>query len=332
MGRHIDQIEDPALKRALENPAKPDRPKGLGHRRDPRRGAAEAAEEHYVTLLKGKDPAITEPRWASPSSPRCAGVPGLWRPGRSGVFESELAEIGRATTKAEAVRRAGGVPPAHPRAGRGADRRGLGRDERLAVEGEAPPRRRPGADRRDGVLRQVTRRRKGIPLPPEATREAGACRLFLNTHAGPRTAPWRGTDRSGGRRRDPTAERRPRCLPLPPRSRGRSAWRALPPEIETDFNAAAPSSTPMPAARRRHPPPARRRPRRPPRKRLARRSPAAPQPASPARAPRAVALRRLRRVPANNRPRARTRRLDRRSERLYTRRSTPLPHAAGGPG
>ncbi|MBE7204857.1 MAG: DNA topoisomerase, partial [Parafilimonas terrae] len=70
--------------------------------------------------------------------------------------------------------------------------------------------------------------RKGIPLPPEATREVGACRVFLNTHAGPKAAPA-----ADGATRPPT----PAMLRFAASLAREKRMEALPPEIETDFAA-----------------------------------------------------------------------------------------------
>ncbi|AWB23902.1 DNA topoisomerase [Methylobacterium currus] len=243
MGRLIDQVEDPALKRALENPANPTEPKGLGTAATRDAVLPKLMKSHYVTLLKGKDPAITvtEVGLAFVAAVRRV-FPAYGDPVGRAVFESELAEIGRASTKAEAVRRAeafrqrtrervealiGAVSGAERLAVEGLAVEGLA-VEGLAVEGEALPRRGRAPTAAMVSFARSLAARKGIPLPPEATRDAGACRVFLNTHAGPKAAPA-----GDGATRAPT----PAMLRFAASLARAKRLEALPPEIETDFNA-----------------------------------------------------------------------------------------------
>ena len=85
MGRLIDQVEDPTLKAALENPANPNEPKGLGTAATRDTILPKLQKSQYVELLKGKDPPIqvTEVGLAFIAAVRRV-FPGLWRSGRSG--------------------------------------------------------------------------------------------------------------------------------------------------------------------------------------------------------------------------------------------------------
>src|ERR671921_865283 len=58
MGRLIDQVEDPALKAALENPVNPNEPKGLGTAATRDAILPKLHKSQYIDLLKGKDPPI----------------------------------------------------------------------------------------------------------------------------------------------------------------------------------------------------------------------------------------------------------------------------------
>ncbi|MBK3395584.1 MULTISPECIES: DNA topoisomerase [Methylobacterium] len=238
MGRLIDQIEDPALKRALENPANPTEPKGLGTAATRDAVLPKLMKSHYVTLLKGKDPAITvtEVGLAFVSAVRRV-FPAYGDPVGRAVFESELAEIGRATTKAEAVRRAEAFRQrtrerveALIGAVSGADR--------LEVDAEAPPRGGRAPTAAMVAFARSLAARKGIPLPPEATREVGACRVFLNTHAGPKIGAEKSGTEAGspagdGATRPPT----PAMLRFAASLAREKRMEGLPPEIETDFAA-----------------------------------------------------------------------------------------------
>ncbi|WP_156655660.1 type IA DNA topoisomerase [Methylobacterium platani] len=229
MGRLIDQIEDPALKRALENPANPTEPKGLGTAATRDAVLPKLMKSHYVTLLKGKDPAIavTEVGLAFVAAVRRV-FPAYGDPVGRAVFESELAEIGRATTKAEALRRAEAFRQ-RTRERVEALIGAVSGVERLEVDAEAPSRGGGRAPTAAMVsFAKSLAARKGIPLPPEATREAGACRVFLNTHAGPKAAPA-----GEGKARPPT----PAMLRFAASLAREKRLEALPPEIETDFAA-----------------------------------------------------------------------------------------------
>jgi DNA topoisomerase-3 len=100
-------LRNPELKHALENPANPNEPKGLGTAATRDTILPKLMKSHYVALLKGKDPAIevTEVGLAFITVVRRV-FPTYGDPVGRAVFEAELAEIGRASTRAEAVHRA----------------------------------------------------------------------------------------------------------------------------------------------------------------------------------------------------------------------------------
>ena len=107
MGRLIDQVDDPAVKRALENPANPNEPKGLGTAATRDTMLPKLMKSHYIALQKGKDPAIevTEVGLAFLAAVRRV-FPAYGDPVGRAAFEAELAEVGQAPTRAEALRRA----------------------------------------------------------------------------------------------------------------------------------------------------------------------------------------------------------------------------------
>ena len=100
-------MEDPALKAALENPANPNEPKGLGTAATRDTILPKLQKCQYVELLKGKDPPIqvTEVGLAFIVAVRRV-LPAYGDPVGRAMFEAELAEIGRASTRAESLRRA----------------------------------------------------------------------------------------------------------------------------------------------------------------------------------------------------------------------------------
>jgi DNA topoisomerase-3 len=107
MGRLVDQVEDPTLKAALENPANPNEPKGLGTAATRDTILPKLQKSQYVELLKGKDPPIqvAEVGLAFIAAVRRV-FPAYGDPVGRAMFEADLAEIGRAATRAEAARRA----------------------------------------------------------------------------------------------------------------------------------------------------------------------------------------------------------------------------------
>ena len=107
MGRLIDQVDDPKLKAALENPANPNEPKGLGTAATRDTILPKLLKSQYVALHKGKDPPIevTAVGLAFIGAVRRV-FPAYGDPVGRAVFEAELAEIGRCVTREEAQRRA----------------------------------------------------------------------------------------------------------------------------------------------------------------------------------------------------------------------------------
>ncbi|MEH3146616.1 MAG: DNA topoisomerase [Methylobacterium frigidaeris] len=267
MGRLIDQVEDPAIRKALENPVNPNEPKGLGTAATRDAVLPKLVKSHYVTLLGGKDPAIevTEVGLAFIDAVRRV-FPAYGDPVGRAVFESELAEIGRATTRAEALRRADAFR-ARTRARVEALIDAVAGAERLAViPGATPP---SGGPRRAPTAAMVgfatsLAARKGLRLPRGLKSDGAICRAFLDEHAGAR----------GGEERRETAREGDASTRAPSPAMLRYAaalarqknLAALPPEIETDFAACrrfldahaggaevdAPSSRP-PAKRSRKP-------------------------------------------------------------------------------
>jgi DNA topoisomerase III len=107
MGRLVDQVEDPALKAALEDPVNPNEPKGLGTAATRDTILPKLQKSQYIELLKGKDPPIqvTEVGLTFIAAVRRV-FPSYGDPVGRAMFEADLAEIGRAATRDEALRRA----------------------------------------------------------------------------------------------------------------------------------------------------------------------------------------------------------------------------------
>jgi DNA topoisomerase-3 len=106
MSKLIDQVDDPKLKAALENPASPNEPKGLGTSATRDTILPKLEKSRYVELLRGKDPPIqvTEIGLAFISAVRRV-FPTYGDPVGRAIFEADLAEIDRAATREEALRR-----------------------------------------------------------------------------------------------------------------------------------------------------------------------------------------------------------------------------------
>ena len=92
MGRLVDQVEDPTLKAALENPANPNEPKGLGTAATRDTILPKLQKSQYVELLKGKDPPIqvTEVGLAFIAAVRRV-FPAYGDPVGRAMFEADLA-------------------------------------------------------------------------------------------------------------------------------------------------------------------------------------------------------------------------------------------------
>ncbi|KQT78615.1 DNA topoisomerase [Methylobacterium sp. Leaf465] len=265
MGRLIDQVDDPAAKRALENPVNPNEPKGLGTAATRDTILPKLLKSHYLALGDGKDPAltVTEVGLAFIAAVRRV-FPAYGDPVGRASFEAELAEIGRAPTRVEARARA--------EAFRQRTRTRL--DGLIAAIAQAevvsldpsliPPSRGRGAagggDRPPTpamvAFAVALAARKGIPLPRGCKSSLARCRAFLDAEAGPAASRTAAPGAAGGPRAPSAAMLR--------YARTLAAERGLdcPPEVETQFEAcrrfldaqAAPTRT-GPTARQARPGP-----------------------------------------------------------------------------
>jgi len=240
MGRLIDQVDDPAAKRALENPVNPNEPKGLGTAATRDTILPKLLKSHYLALGDGKDPAltVTEVGLAFIAAVRRV-FPAYGDPVGRATFEAELAEIGRAPTRVEARARA--------EAFRQRTRSRL--DGLIAAIAQAevvsldpsliPPSggRGPagGGDRPPTpamvAFAVALAARKGIALPRGCKSSLARCRVFLDAEAGP----------AASRTAAPGADRglRPPSAAMLRYARTLAAERGLdcPAEIETQFEA-----------------------------------------------------------------------------------------------
>ncbi|MGU3538902.1 type IA DNA topoisomerase [Methylobacterium sp. A54F] len=234
MGRLVDQVEDPAMKRALENPANPNEPKGLGTAATRDTILPKLLKSRYVTLATGKDPAIaaTEVGLAFIAAVRRV-FPAYGDPVGRAVFEAELAEVGRSATRAEALSRA--------QAFRQRTRARL--EELIATISGAeavsldpsliPP---AQGDNRPPTPAMVAfavalAERKGVRLPRGCKSSISVCRAFLDAEAGPRAPQPAGAA-------DPGAGRPPSAAMLRyARSLAEQKGVACPPDLETSFDA-----------------------------------------------------------------------------------------------
>ena len=230
MGRLIDQVEDPAVKRALENPVNPNEPKGLGTAATRDTILPKLLKSCYIALSTGKDPAIevTEVGRAFIEAVRRV-FPAYGDPVGRAVFEAELAEIGRAPTRAEAERRA--------QTFRRRTRARL--DELIGAISSADviqldPSLIPKVqdDDRPPTPAMVAfavslAERKGVRLPRGCRSSSSVCRSFLDTHAGPRK-PEHESERGAPRTPSEAMVRYARSL-------AEQQGVACPPEVETNF-------------------------------------------------------------------------------------------------
>ncbi|MXQ13319.1 type IA DNA topoisomerase [Microvirga makkahensis] len=235
MGRLIDQVEDPALKAALENPVSPNEPKGLGTAATRDTILPKLQKSQYVELLKGKDPTIqvTEVGLAFIAAVRRV-FPSYGDPVGRAMFEADLAEIGRAATRDEAVRRAAAYQErtrtrVQELIGAIAQSQTVAVDPTTVSASPAAPGRPPTK----AMIAFATSlaARKGVKLPRGLKSNGAICRVFLDQHA---------PARSSG-----SGEHRPRSGPRPPseamvryaRALAEEHGVACPPEIATDFAA-----------------------------------------------------------------------------------------------
>ncbi|MCJ2117060.1 DNA topoisomerase [Methylobacterium sp. J-001] len=234
MGRLVDQVDDPVVKRALENPVNPNEPKGLGTAATRDTILPKLLKSRYITLSNGKDPAIevTEVGLAFITAVRHV-FPAYGDPVGRAMFEAELAEIGRANTRAEAIQRADAFQ----------HRTRARLNELIAAISNSPvvsldPSLIPHgqADNRPPTSAMLSfavslAERKGVKLPRGCKSNISVCRAFLDTHAGPR-APQNDGVSQPGHQRVPSAA-------MLSYARGLAEQRGItcPPEIETNFDA-----------------------------------------------------------------------------------------------
>ncbi|MCJ2109008.1 DNA topoisomerase [Methylobacterium sp. E-041] len=234
MGRLIDQVEDPAVKRALENPVNPNEPKGLGTAATRDTILPKLLKSCYIALGTGKDPTIevTEIGRAFIEAVRQV-FPAYGDPVGRAVFEAELAEIGRAATRAEAVQRAEAFR----------QRTRVRLDELIsAISGAGVIQLDPSLipkvqdDDRAPTPAMVAfavslAERKGVRLPRGCKSSSSVCRTFLDTHAGVR-APQAEQGSGLGQPRPPSD-----AMVRYARSLAEQQGITCPPEVETNFDA-----------------------------------------------------------------------------------------------
>ena len=192
MGRLIDQVEDPALKAALENPVNPNEPKGLGTAATRDTILPKLQKSQYVELLKGKDPPIqvTEVGLAFIAAVRRV-FPSYGDPVGRAMFEADLAEIGRAVTREEAARRAA----AYQERTRTRVQELIGaiaQSQTVAVDPTAVPASTAPAGKppTKAMIAFATSlaARKGLKLPRGLKSDSAICRAFLDQHAPARSS------------------------------------------------------------------------------------------------------------------------------------------------
>lgn len=234
MGRLIDQVEDPAVKRALENPVNPNEPKGLGTAATRDTILPKLLKSRYVALASGKDPAIevTEVGLAFIAAVRRV-FPAYGDPVGRAVFEAELAEIGRAATRAEAVRRADAFRQ-RTRARLDAMIAAIAQAPAISLDPSlSPPTRTDDRAPTPAMVAFATSlaAREGKRLPRGCKSSARVCRAFLDAHAGPR-APRPDATAPPNEVRPPSA-----AMLRYARSLAEQQGVACPPEAEASFEA-----------------------------------------------------------------------------------------------
>jgi DNA topoisomerase-3 len=235
MGRLIDQVEDPALKAALENPVNPNEPKGLGTAATRDAILPKLQKSQYVELLKGKDPQIqvTEVGLTFIAAVRRV-FPAYGDPVGRAMFEADLAEIGRASTRAEALRRAAAYQErtrtrVQELIGAISQSQTVTVDPTMVLASNAPAGKPPTKAMIAFATSLATR--NGVRLPRGLKSNGAICRAFLDQHA-----PARSSE---------AGELRPQNGPRPPSEAMVRYAQALaeehgiecPPEITTDFAA-----------------------------------------------------------------------------------------------
>src|SRR3954454_14085694 len=204
MGRLIDQVDDPKLKAALENPANPNEPKGLGTAATRDTILPKLLKSQYVALHKGKDPPleVTAVGLAFIGAVRRM-FPAYGDPVGRAVFEAELAEIGRCVTREEAQRRASAFRE-RTRTRLEQLVQAIAQSESVAVDAtHGPP--ASGASRPPTkamvALATSVAARKGVRLPRGLKSNGAICRAFLDQHVASRPSqPGAPQDREAGAR------------------------------------------------------------------------------------------------------------------------------------
>ncbi|WP_457094071.1 type IA DNA topoisomerase [Microvirga sp. P5_D2] len=191
MGRLVDQVEDPVLKAALENPANPNEPKGLGTAATRDTILPKLQKSQYVELLRGKDPPIqvTEVGLAFISAVRRV-FPSYGDPVGRAMFEADLAEIGRASTRAEAMGRAK-VYQERTRTRVKELIETIGQSGAVVLD----PKHLPTPSTGDGkpptkamiAFATSIAAQRGLKLPRGLKSNSATCRAFLDQHAPPRS-------------------------------------------------------------------------------------------------------------------------------------------------
>jgi DNA topoisomerase III len=193
MGKLIDQVDDPKLKAALDNPANPNEPKGLGTAATRDTILPKLEKSRYVELLRGKDPPIQVTEIGLAFIGAVRGVfPAYGDPVGRAIFEAELAEIGRATRRAEALQRAA----AYQERTRSRVRElivAIAQAKPVAVDAARVPS-SPSADEDRPPTKAMVAfatslaARQGLKLPRGLKGNSAICRAFLDQHAPQRTS------------------------------------------------------------------------------------------------------------------------------------------------
>jgi DNA topoisomerase-3 len=204
MGRLVDQVEDPTLKAALENPANPNEPKGLGTAATRDTILPKLQKSQYVELLKGKDPPIqvTEVGLAFISAVRRV-FPAYGDPVGRAMFEADLAEIGRASSRTEAIGKAAAYQE-RTRSRVSELITTIGQSDTVALDPTCVP--TPStADAKPPTKAMIAfatsiAAQRGLKLPRGLKTNSAICRTFLDQHAPQRSAePARAAQQNGPR-------------------------------------------------------------------------------------------------------------------------------------
>jgi DNA topoisomerase-3 len=204
MGRLVDQVEDPTLKAALENPANPNEPKGLGTAATRDTILPKLQKSQYVELLKGKDPPIqvTEVGLTFISAVRRV-FPAYGDPVGRAMFEADLAEIGRASSRTEAIGKAAAYQE-RTRSRVSELITTIGRSDTVALDPTCVP--TPStADAKPPTKAMIAfatsiAAQRGLKLPRGLKTNSAICRTFLDQHAPQRSSgPARAAQQNGPR-------------------------------------------------------------------------------------------------------------------------------------